>query len=48
MIVEKYLDEILEAQLKQYRLRYRFIKQIKEDIFDRICQMTYMKFCGLR
>lgn len=40
MIVEKYLDEILEAQLKQYGLRYRFIKQIKEDIFDRICSLT--------
>lgn len=40
MIVEKYLDEILEAQLKQYRLRYRFIKQIKEDIFDRICSLA--------
>lgn len=40
MIVEKYIDEILEAQLKQYGLRYRFIKQIKEDIWDRICSLA--------
>lgn len=40
MIVEKYLDEILETQLKQYGLRYRFIKQIKEDIWNRICSLA--------
>lgn len=40
MIVEKYLDEILEIQLKQYGVRYRFIKQIKEDILDRICSLA--------
>lgn len=40
MIIEKYLDEILEARLKQYGLRYHFIKQIKEDILDRICSLS--------
>lgn len=40
MIIIPYLDQILETQLKQYKIRYRFIEQIKEDVYNRICSMA--------
>ncbi len=41
MILRNYVDEILEKQLLEYGLRYRFTQKIKEDVYQRMCSVAY-------
>lgn len=46
MILRKYVDEILEQQLLEYGMRYRFVQKVKEDVYGRLCSVAHQYATG--